>query len=183
MPRFPLFILVIILVILQLSVLDVFFGFPKSPNVVLAFVVSLTVLSGLKDGLGWIILSGLLLDAGAGWLFGTSALLLVIVAWAVENLKNFSDIGSLRRLAFFPSFAAIMILSVFVCDWAGFWLFRLENRFWTRQNLALSFHPDADFFWKAVFTAFSGVIIYSMMKKFDGFRNRSGSGRTKKAAQ
>ncbi|MDI6778301.1 MAG: rod shape-determining protein MreD [Patescibacteria group bacterium] len=166
MKNFPFFIFTSILVILQLSVLGAFFSPLRIPNIILAFVVCLAIRKGFENHLGWIILAGILFDIGTSRLLGSSALLFVLLAFGIDKLNAVSNIQS-RRLLFYPSFALVIAISLFLFDWAGIGLWSVEKYFLSAKVvLAAPLRLNADFFWKTTFTVLGGYVAHYFLKKF-----------------
>ncbi len=155
-----------VLVLVQLSVLDVFFGPARTPNLILATVVYLAMFGGFERYLGWIVLCGFLLDLGSSRLLGSNPLLLILAAFSVDRLNAISDIKS-RPSRFFPSFALIMAVSLFIFGWASYGLANLEKNIGGGDGRIVPPSLDLDYLWKNIFTILGGFAIYFFARKFE----------------
>lgn len=167
MKAFSLTIFCLIIFLLQLSILGIFFAPGNIPNLVLAFAASLVILKGFDFSLKWIILAGLLVDAGTNWLFGTGILLLVLLAFGIGSLETVADIRS-RRLLFWPSFAVLIVILTYVFDLLAGLALKLENH---QLGKKWATYGVADFSWdyatKILFTVLAGYLVYYILKKMD----------------
>lgn len=160
-----LFIFIFVLFVLQMSVFGEFFGPQSIPNVILAFVASLAVRKGIEGNIGWIVLAGILFDAGTDRLIGSSALIFVVLAFGIDKMNAISNIQS-RRMLFYPSFAVVMAVSLVLFDWAGIGLAGAEKYFFSGGvESAAPLHLNADYFQKTFFTVVSGYAAYYFLKK------------------
>jgi cell shape-determining protein MreD len=165
MKNFNLFILVSIVVLIQLSALGSFLSPARMPNLALALVISLVIFQGFERYLGWVIFSGFLLDAGTGWPMGSTPLLLVLIALGIDKLNSVANIRSGQSL-FLLSLAVILVLSLFIFDWASIGLSSIEKHF--LNNSQLTYSPvkiDFDYLMKSAYTVLSGFLIYFILKK------------------
>lgn len=172
MKKIPLFIFIAILAILQLSVLGAFLGAQKIPNIILALAICLVIQKGSENYIRWIVIAGFLIDLGSSGLLGTSALLLVAFTFAVDKLNSVSNIQS-RRLLFYPFFALVIAIFVFLFDWASLGIGSIENYIFSgRAALFPPIQLNADYFWKIALTILSGYAIHYILKKIQSNDSR-----------
>jgi rod shape-determining protein MreD len=150
----------------QLSVLGVFFDARKIPNLALAFAVSLALLCGFRKGFAWVAIIGFLLDIGSSWLWGTGALIFVIVGWLVDNFNKYAEIRSLKSVQVF-ALAAITTFSIVAFDVLGFIFSKLENN-WFGKNIFFNldfFSPEYGL--RIIGTGAAGFLAYFIMRKLN----------------
>jgi len=160
------FIICLALTIFQLSVLGVFFSYNRLPDLILVFVIALVIQKGLEESLKWIVILGLLIDAGSHWLCGTSALVFLILGALFGALSEVTGIKTRKTLLLF-SLAPIIAIFKIASDAAVIFLSKLEN-YWLGENF-----PEAiiffswDYVLKLTYTVLAGYLIYFLLKRVD----------------
>jgi len=158
-----------VVVILHISAAGVFFKAERVPNITLAFVISLVFILGLERSLVWIVLAGLLLDAVSGHIFGTSALLLVLMGWIISALSTAVDFKS-RRMLFLPVLFFLSASLAFLFDILDRIFIRVSGVWFNSLGIVASINYFSwDYFLKIVFTALFVFVIYYLTKRLNKF--------------
>jgi rod shape-determining protein MreD len=157
------------LVLLHISAAGAFFKSEIIPNVTLALVISLVFILGFDKSLAWIILSGLLLDVVSGHIFGTSALLFVIIGWMISVLSTAVDFKS-RRLLFLPTLFLFSAGLTFLFDVLNGMITHVSISWFGIQGMASSINYfNWDYILKIIFTAFFVFVIYYLINRMNNF--------------
>jgi len=164
MKNFFLFVFCTIVVFFQLSIEGVFFSLERIPDLALALVITLVISMGFEKSAPWLVLAGLLIDAGSGTIFGTGALAYIFIGWAISYLAAVADIRS-RKILFAASLGAITVFSEITKD-LFFWVsFRLKD-YYLHQSFAV--HANffsLDYFLKIVYTVLAVYLIYYVFRR------------------
>jgi rod shape-determining protein MreD len=156
-------------VLLHTSAAGALFKSERIPNITLALVISLVFILGFEKSLIWIILSGFLLDVVSGHIFGTSALLLVLIGWIISALSTAVDFKS-RRLLFLPTLFLLSAGLTFLFDVLDSIISHFSISWFSFQGMVSSINYfDWDYFLKIIFTAFFVFIIYYLINKMNKF--------------
>jgi cell shape-determining protein MreD len=166
MNKFFFFLLSVIIVFFQLSVLGVFFDARVIPNVALSFVICLVLLLGIEKSLVWIILVGFLIDIGSAWLWGTSALIFVIASALTDTINKYTEIRSLKSAQMFV-LAFVLLFSSFAADFFGIVFSKIESQ-WIGRNVfyGVSFF-SFEYGVKSVAAVATGIVIYYLIRKWN----------------
>lgn len=156
-------------VLLYISAAGPFFKSERIPNITLSLVISLVFILGFDKSLVWIILSGLLLDVVSGHIFGTSALLFVLIGWMISALSKAVDFKS-RRLLFLPTLFLLSAGLTLLFDLLEGMIAYVSISWLGFQGMS----PDINYFnWdyilKIIFTAFFVFAIYYVINKMNKF--------------
>jgi hypothetical protein len=152
------------IVFLQLSVGGVFFSARRIPDLALALVITLVLAMGLKGSLKWILLTGILIDAGSSTIFGTAALAYFLIGWMLSGLIDVTDIRS-KKTFFLAFFAAAAMLSEIVKDIFIFVSFKIRANFFHEPHNALLNIFSVDYLFKIIYTIFAAYVIYYIFRK------------------
>ncbi len=158
------FLFCIFAVFLQLSVVGVFFSEYRIPDLALALVIALTVAMGFKKSIGWLVLTGFLIDAGSGSVFGTAALAYILIGWGISYLLGMADIRS-RKILFLSSLAVFAVFSEIAKDWLVLAGLKIKASY-LRETLNASggfFSPD--YILKIFYTILAVYFIYYVFRK------------------
>jgi len=164
MKNFVLFIFCVVAVFLQLSVEGSFFSAGRIPDLALALVITLVISMGFEKSAPWLVFTGLLIDAGSGTIFGTVALVYVLIGWAISHLAAVADIRS-RKILFAASLGAITVFSEIAKNlffWASF---RLKDQY---LHQSFGIHANffsLDYFLKIVYTVLAVYLIYYVFRR------------------
>ena len=164
MKNFTLFLFCIIAVFFQLSVVGVFFAAHRIPDLALAFVITLVLTLGFKESLKWILLAGLLVDAGSGEVFGTTILAYFLLGWVISWIADVADLRS-RKAFFLAALAALVVVSEIVKDLLV--LFSLKIRAsYLHEQAGFSMNIfSLDYFFKIVYTMLAAFAVYYIFRK------------------
>ena len=164
MKNFILFIFCIVAVLIQLSVEGVFFTGSRMPDLTLAFVITLVLALGFRKSFKWILLTGLLVDAGSGAIFGTAALAFFVIGWAVSRFAAHADIRS-RKIFFLASFAVIIAFSEMAKDFFVLASLKIRANF-SHESYGAPLHIfSLDYFLKILYTILAAYIIYYIFRR------------------
>src|SRR4030042_4323667 len=164
MKKFFLFLFILILFFLQYSILGVFFGLGRVPNLFVVFTVSLAVLFGFEKSVGWVILAGLLMDSGSSWLLGSGTLILVAVLWIIEKIKVVAELRS-KRYYFVMLFSILVFLSSFLFDVMLRFMVKTENHFFPNISDFTGPEMNLDYFLKYSYSVVLGIGVYYFIRK------------------
>jgi len=164
MKNFGLFILCVVMVFLQLSVAGVFFSARRIPDLALALVITLVLTMGFKESLKWILLTGILIDAGSSTVFGTATLAYFLIGWMVAGLIDVADIRS-KKTFFLAFFAAAVMISEIAKDIFIFVSFKIRANFFHEPHSALLNIFSVDYLFKIIYTIFAAYIIYYIFRR------------------
>lgn len=164
MKNFILFFFCIAAVFFQLSAEGAFFSERRIPDLALALVITLVVANGFEKSVGWIVLIGLVIDAGSASIFGTTALVYLLVGWMINFLITFANIRS-RKIFFLGFLAAVAALFEIIKDLSIAESFRLKVHY-----LQKTFHYPINFFsldylLKIFYTVLAVYIVYYIFRK------------------
>jgi rod shape-determining protein MreD len=166
MNKFLFFLICIIIVFFQLSVLGIFFDARVIPNVALSLVVCLALLLGFEKSLAWAILAGLLIDMGSAWLWGTSALIFVIVSGLVDKINAYAEIRSLKSAQMLV-LVSVLLVSSFTFDFLGIVFSKIEGQ-WIGKDLFYDFSFFSfEYGAKSAAVVASGIVIYYLFRKWN----------------
>jgi rod shape-determining protein MreD len=164
MKNFTLFILCVVTVFLQLSVEGVFFSARRIPDLALALVITLVLALGLKESLKWILLTGILIDAGSSTVFGTTTLAYFLIGWMLSGLIDVADIRS-KKTFFLAFFAAAAVFSEIAKDIFIFVSLKIRaNFFHEMYGVPLNIF-SVDYMFKIIYTIFAAYLIYYIFRK------------------
>lgn len=164
MKNFALFVLCVVTVFLQLSVVGVFFPARRIPDLALALVITLVLALGFKESLKWILLTGILIDAGSSVVFGTTALTYFLIGWMVSGLIDVADIRS-RKTFFLAALAAAVAVSEILKDIFVFAILRIKANF-LHKPFGISLNVfSADYFFKILYTIVAAYAIYYIFRR------------------
>jgi rod shape-determining protein MreD len=164
MKNFALLILCVVTVFFQLSVEGVFFSARRIPDLALALVITLVLTMGFKESLKWILLTGILIDAGSSTVFGTATLAYFLVGWMVAGLIDVADIRS-RKTFFLAAFAATVLVSEIAKDIFIFAIFKIKANFLHEPFGASLNIFSADYFFKILYTIIAAYAIYYIFRR------------------
>jgi rod shape-determining protein MreD len=164
MKNFALFIFCVVTVFLQLSVAGVFFSARRIPDLAMALVITLVLTTGFKESLKWILLTGILVDAGSSTIFGTATLVYFLIGWMVAGLIDVADIRS-RKTFFLAVFAAATVVSEIVKDIFIFAILKVKANF-LHESFGTSLKVfSADYFFKILYTIIAAYAIYYIFRR------------------
>lgn len=164
MKNLVLIIFCVAIVFLQLSVAGVFFSVRRIPDVALALVITLVLTMGFKESLKWILLIGILIDAGSSVVFGTATLAYFLIGWMVSGLIEVADIRS-RKAFFLAAFAAAATVSEIAKDVIILASSKIKAIF-LHESYGVSIHFFGfDYFFKIVYTIFAAYVIYYIFRR------------------
>lgn len=164
MKNFFLFIFCIIAVFLQLSVEGSFFSPERIPDLALALVITLVVSMGFEKSALWLVLAGILIDAGSGTIFATATLAYILIGWAISHLSAVADIRS-RKILFAVSLGAITVFSEIAKDlffWASF---RIKDYYLRQSYTVHANFFSLNYFLKIVYTVLAVYLIYYAFRR------------------
>lgn len=164
MKNFALFILCVVAVFLQLSVVGVFFPARRIPDLALALVITLVLTMGFKESLKWILLTGILIDAGSSTVFGTTTLAYLLIGWMVAGLIDVADIRS-RKTFFLVAFAAAIVVSEIAKDIFIFFILKIKANFLHEPFGVSSNIFSADYFFKILYTIIAAYAVYYIFRR------------------
>lgn len=160
------FLLSALVVFFQLSVFGVFFDAKLIPNVALSFVICLVLLQGIEKSLIWIMLVGFLLDIGSAWLWGTSALILVVASAIAEKINRYTEIRSLKSGQIFV-LAFTLLSSSVTFDFLGVVFSKFES-YWLDRNIFYNFSLFSfEYGAKSAAAIMMGVFVYYLFRKWN----------------
>lgn len=164
MKNFIIFIFCIIVVFFQLSVEGIFFSNYRIPDLALAFVVTLVLAVGFKKSFKWILLTGLLIDAGSSAVFGTAALAFFVIGWAISRFAAHADMRS-RKIFFLASFAVIVAISEIVKDFFMLASLKIKADFF-HETFGAPLHIfSLDYFLKIFYTILAAYAVYYIFRR------------------
>jgi rod shape-determining protein MreD len=153
-----------ITVFLQLSVAGVFFSPRRIPDLALALVITLVLALGFKESLKWILLTGILVDAGSNTIFGTTALAYFLIGWMISGFIDVADIRS-RKTFFLAVLAAVAAVSEILKDIFLFAALKIKANF-LHKSFDTSLNVfSADYFFKILYTIIAAYAIYYIFRK------------------
>ena len=156
-------------VLAHISAAGLFFKPERIPNITLALVISLVFILGFEKSLVWIILSGLLLDAVSGRIFGTSALLLALIGWTISALSTAVDFKS-RRLLFLPGLFLLSAGLAFLFDILDGILIRVSGAWLDVHGIVSGINYFSwDYVLKIIFTSLFVFAIYYLIARLNKF--------------
>jgi rod shape-determining protein MreD len=158
-----LFLLCVIVVFLQFSALGVFFSGRRIPDLALALVITLVLALGFKESLKWILLIGILIDAGSPSIFGTVTLAYFLIGWMTAGLGNVSDIRS-RKTFFLAVFAAAVLVFEVAKDMLILASLSINNNFSREPSGAWLNIFGFDYFLKILYTVIAAYVIYYIFR-------------------
>jgi rod shape-determining protein MreD len=154
-------------ILLHISAAGSFFRPERVPNITLALVMSLVLVLGFEKSLVWIILSGLIFDTASGYIFGTSALLLVLIGWTIGALSTVVDVKS-RKLLFLPSLFLLSVIFALLFDATEGLIIRISSSWFNFHSMISSANYFSwDYVLKITFTALSVFVIYYLTKRMN----------------
>jgi len=164
MKNFVLFIFCVLAVLLQLSVAGVFFSARRIPDLALALAVALVVAQGFKKSWKWILLLGVLFDAGAGTSFGMATLALFLVGWIVSGVAKIADIRS-KKYFFVVSLAAVAAFSETAKDLLLLAGLKMRANY-LQEPLATALNIfSLDYFLKIAYTILATCAVYYIFRR------------------
>lgn len=156
-------------VLAHISAAGLFFKPERIPNITLALVIGLVFILGFERSLVWVVFSGLLFDAVSGHIFGTSALLLVLVGWMISVLSTAVDFKS-RRLLFLPVLFLLSASLAFLFDILDGIFIRVSGAWLNVRDMVSGINYFSwDYVLKIAFTALSVFIIYYLIQRLNKF--------------
>jgi rod shape-determining protein MreD len=170
MKKWTITFFLVIIFIVQFSTLSVFLKTKWVPNLFLLFAISLIILFGFDESWEWIVVCGLLMDAGANWLWGTGTLVMIVIAWLVNELKIIAEFRS-RRYIFLVILSLLFVVSSLAFDFSIHFLTALEKQMGISKNFSFDFYADTDYLAKLIFSIICGLAIYSFSRKIKDKRN------------
>lgn len=164
MKNLIIFLFGIVTVFFQLSVEGIFFSNYRIPDLTLAFVITLVLAMGFKKSFKWILLTGLLVDAGSSAVFGTAALAFFLIGWMISRFAAHADMRS-RKIFFLASFAVIVAISEVVKDFFILASLKIKADFF-HEIFNAPFHIfSLDYFLKIFYTIFSAYAVYYIFRR------------------
>jgi len=164
MKNFVLFIFCVVTVFLQLSVVGVFFSAGRIPDLALALVITLVLTLGFKESLKWILLTGIMVDAGSSTIFGTTTLAYFLIGWMISGLIDVADIRS-RKTFFLAVLAASAGVSEILKDIFLFATLKIKANF-LHKSFDSSWNVfSADYFFKILYTIIAAYAIYYLFRR------------------
>ncbi|HLM84050.1 MAG TPA: hypothetical protein VK254_02480 [Candidatus Bathyarchaeia archaeon] len=164
MKNLTLFLFCIFIVFLQLSVEGVFFSERRIPDLALTLVITLVLTLGFKESVKWILLTGILIDAGSSAVFGTATLSFFLIGWTISWFADVADIRS-RKTFFLATFALLVAVSEIVKNfivWGGL----KTNASYSHKPLNAALHIfSADHFLKILYTIVAAYILYYIFRR------------------
>jgi rod shape-determining protein MreD len=164
MKNFALFLLCVITVFLQLSVMGSFFSVRRIPDLALALVITLVVATNFKESLKWILLTGILIDAGSSTIFGTTTLAYFLIGWMISGLIDVADIRS-RKTFFLTALAVATLVSEIVKDSLIFVSLKIRASFFHESLGAFPNIFSVDYFFKILYTIAAAYVIYYIFRR------------------
>jgi hypothetical protein len=164
MKNFALFILCVVMVFFQLSVVGVFFSAKRIPDLAMALVITLVLAMGFKESLKWILLTGILIDAGSPSVFGTMTLSYFLIVWMIAGLIDVTDIRS-RKIFFLTALAAATAVSEIVKDVFIIAILKIKANFLHKPFGASLDVFSTDYFFKILYTIIAAYAIYYIFRK------------------
>ena len=164
MKNFALFIFCVVTVFLQLSVAGVFFSARRIPDLALALVITLVLAMGFKESLKWILLTGILIDAGSSTVFGTATLVYFLIGWMVSGLVDVADIRS-KKTFFLAAFAGAVAVSEVGKDIFLFAILKIKADFLHEPLGAFLNIFSTDYLFKILYTIIAAYVIYYIFRK------------------
>jgi rod shape-determining protein MreD len=166
MNKFLFFLFCVIIVFFQLSVFGVFLSARVIPNLALSLIICLVLLQGIERSLVWIILTGFLIDIGSAWLWGTSALIFVIVSGLADKINKYAEIRSLKSAQMLV-LAFALLVSSFTFDFLGFVFSKIESQ-WIGRNVFYEFSFFSfEYGVKSAAAVAVGIVIYYLIRKWN----------------
>lgn len=164
MKNFILFIFCTTAVFFQLSIEGSFFSPGRIPDLALALVITLVLSMGFEKSVGWLVFTGLLIDAGSGTIFGTAALAYVFIGWAISHLAAVANIRS-RKILFAASLGAITVFSEIAKD-LFFWASFRFKEYYLHQSFGMQVNFfSLDYFSKIIYTVLAVYSIYYVFRR------------------
>lgn len=164
MKNFFLFVFCGLAVIFQFSVLGNFFDAGRSPDLVLVLAITLVVALGFERSIVWLVVLGLLADAGSNWRLGATSLLLVSLGLGLEKLLRFAEIRS-RKSLFVLLFGLIIAFSKIIFDLTSSAIFWITAYFKKQMIVTQMFFFNRDYFLKIFYTVMLGYLTYYIFRK------------------
>ena len=164
MKNLILFIFCIVVVFSQLSVAGVFFHEHRIPDLALALVITLVLALGFKESFKWILLTGVLIDAGSSAVFGTMILAYFLLGWTISRFSDIADIRS-RKFFFLAVLAALIVFSEILKDLLVAGSLKIKENYF-HESLNASFHIfSLDYFLKIIYTVLAAYIVYYIFRR------------------
>jgi cell shape-determining protein MreD len=164
MKNLTLFIFCSITAFLQLSVEGVFFPAQRIPDLALALVITLVLAMGFEESLKWILLIGILIDAGSFVVFGTTILAYFLIGWLVSSLVGVADIRS-RKTFFLAFFAGAVLICEIAKDIFVFFSLKIKGNFLHESYGASINIFSFDYFFKIIYTVLAAYVIYYIFRR------------------
>jgi rod shape-determining protein MreD len=164
MKNLVIFIFSILVVFLQLSATGVFFSFTRIPDLTLAYVLALVLAFGFKDTYKWILIVGILIDAGSRVLLGTTALALFVVALVVSWIADVAELRS-RKTFFLAVIAFLVAFSEIVKDLVLVVVSKIQERYLAVQTGVVINFFSIDYILKIVYTILAAYVIYYILRR------------------
>jgi len=164
MKNLVLIIFCVITIFFQLSVEGVFFPARRIPDLALALVITLVLAMGFKEALKWILLTGILIDAGSSTVFGTATLAYFLIGWMVSGLIDVADIRS-RKTFFLTVLAAAALISEIAKDVLIFAGLKIKANFFHESFGASLNIFSVDYLFKIIYTIFAAYVIYYVFRR------------------
>ncbi|OGI25387.1 MAG: hypothetical protein A3J76_02025 [Candidatus Moranbacteria bacterium RBG_13_45_13] len=164
MKNYFLFVFCFLAVVFQLSVLGNFFDAKRLPDLVLIFSLTLILSLGFERSMVWLVVAGLLLDAGSNWRLGTTSLALVMLGMGLERILRFAEIRS-RRFLFVLLFGIIIAFSKIVFDLASQMIFWMTAYYKKQPAGIQAAFFSQDYFLKIFYTILIGYFTYYIFRK------------------
>lgn len=159
-----LIIFCVIVVIFQVSAEGSFFAEKRIPDLTLALVITFVLTMGFEKSAGWIIFTGLLIDAGSSSIFGTAALVYIFIGWIISNLAAVADIRS-RKILFAASLGIITAFAEIVKD-LFFWGALNVRVYYLQKTPGVHMHFfNVDYMLKIFYTILASYLIYYIFRK------------------
>ena len=158
----------IVIVFFQLSVEGVFFGQQRIPDLALALVITLILAAGFEKSIGWILLTGGLLDMGTRTIFGTTALVFLLIGWAISSLAAVTDIRS-KKMFFLILLACIAAIAEIIKDLAIVESTRIGAYYLQNTTNLYAVHFNVDYFLKIFYTILATYAVYYIFRRMSRF--------------
>lgn len=156
-----------VVVLLQLSAEGVVFSGQRIPDLALALAITLVVTMGFEKSIGWIVLIGLLIDAGSNPVFGTTALAYLLTGWGISCLVTVADIRS-RKILFLLSLAAFTVFSEVAKDFLVLGSLKIKAHYFKEAFSVSGNFFSLDYALKILYTILAMYFVYYIFKRIRG---------------
>lgn len=164
MKNLVLFIFCLIAVFLQFSVAGVFFSASRIPDLALALVITFVLTLGFEESVKWILLAGILIDAGSSAIFGTTTLGFFVMGWLVSWTAGATDLRS-KKTFFAAALGVLVALSEIAKDLLVMAGAKIRAGF-LGESSGISLHIFSfDYLLKIIYTIFATYIIYYVFRR------------------